>query len=144
MTNDVETLLIVNLSDSVRAIRLESIAEAELARCHLLQRKTISPDVHGVAFLVPQGRAVYVTLPGLDSPTVDNDRRSVVASSRHRAAWHVLVTSRDCNIAVVVLSLFMPMRQTAETELYTARTVTTISMESAMMSRLGSLRRASV
>lgn len=39
----------------------------------------------------------------LDGPTVDDNSGTIVAHGSHETAWHVLVTSWDGDVAVIVL-----------------------------------------
>jgi hypothetical protein len=63
---------------------------------------------------LPHPRVRYseelTNVPGtrLDSPPIDDNGRSVVSDSSHEAAGHVLVTSRNSDVSVVVLGLRSP------------------------------------
>ena len=74
--DDIETLLLGDLPSSVRTVRLERIG-----------------DVHVLSSLESHIRAVDRTDPGPDGTAVDDDGRTVVASSRNHTTGHVLVTA---------------------------------------------------
>jgi len=42
----------------------------------------------------------------LNGTTIDNDSRSIVTSGCHEATRHIFITSRDGDVAIVMLGLF--------------------------------------
>src|SRR6266849_4387299 len=62
-------------------------------------------DIDWIAFLVSHRRAVDMSLADLYRTAIHDDRRAVVSYRGYRTAWHILVTSRQGYVAIVVLGL---------------------------------------
>jgi hypothetical protein len=62
-------------------------------------------DIDGIALLVTHRGTIDMSFAGLDRPTVDNNRRAIMPCRGDRAARHVLVTSGQGYVTVVVLGL---------------------------------------
>lgn len=76
MADDVETLLLGDLSNCERAVGLERVG-----------------DVHVITLLVAEGWTVDLPDTSLDGTAVDDDRRAVVTGSGDHATGHVLVAT---------------------------------------------------
>lgn len=76
--------------------------------------------------------------PGLNGTAVYYDGRTVVAGSSHETAWHILIAAWNGDVTIVMLRLVSSVRM-KDVATEAIRTITTASIESAMMSRLGRL-----
>ena len=76
VANDVQTLLLVDLAGSKRAVRLERVR-----------------DVHVLARLETERGAIYLTDTRADRTAIDHDCRTVVANGSNDATRHVLVAT---------------------------------------------------
>lgn len=77
--------------------------------------------------------------PGLNGTAVYYDGRTVVAGSSHETAWHILIAAWNGDVTIVMLRLVSSVRMKDVATEAAIRTITTASIESAMMSRLGRL-----
>ena len=76
MANDVQTLLLVDLAGSKRAVRLKRVR-----------------DVHVLAGLETERGAIYLTDTWADRTAINHDCRTVVADRSDDATGHVLVAT---------------------------------------------------
>jgi len=80
-----------------------------------------------------------MTNSSLYGTPIHNDSRTIVARSGHETTWHVLVTSWDRDISIVMLGLNRDCSMNLDCISVGFHTITTDSIESAMRSRLGRL-----